>query len=152
MIINPGEISLEESLKICHESIKKARAEGFMPITVTVVDVAGVIRATLAEDGSGLTRADVAYAKAWSCIAAGFSTSALRDRIEEQPRLDKAINGMQIMANGKLIPTPGGLIIQKDGKNIGAVGISGDRSDEDEICAIAGIEDAGFTYSHRATK
>ena len=152
MIINPGEISLEESLKICHESIKKARAEGFMPITVTVVDVAGVIRATLAEDGSGLTRADVAYAKAWSCIAAGFSTSTLRDIIEEQPRLDKAINGMQIMANGKLIPTPGGLIIQKDGKNIGAVGISGDRSDEDEICAIAGIEDAGFTYSHRAIK
>ena len=152
MIINPGEISLEESLMICHESIKKAREEGFMPITVTVVDVAGVIRATLAEDGSGLTRADVAYAKAWSCIAAGFSTSGLRDRIEEQPRLDKAINGMQIMANGKLIPTPGGLIIQKDGKNIGAVGISGDRSDEDEICAIAGIEDAGFTYSHSATK
>ena len=152
MIINPGEISLEESLMICHESIKKAREEGFMPITVTVVDVAGVIRATLAEDGSGLTRADVAYAKAWSCIAAGFSTSALRDRIEEQPRLDKAINGMQIMANGKLIPTPGGLIIQKDCKNIGAVGISGDRSDEDEICAIAGIEDAGFTYSHSATK
>lgn len=123
-----------------------------MPITVTVVDVAGVIRATLAEDGSGFTRADVAYAKAWSCIAAGFSTSTLRDIIEEQPRLDKAINGMQIMANGKLIPTPGGLIIQKDGKNIGAVGISGDRSDEDEICAIAGIEDAGFTYSHSATK
>ena len=152
MIINPGQISLEESLKICHESIKKARAEGFMPITVTVVDVAGVIRATLAEDGSGLTRADVAYAKAWSCIAAGFSTSALRDRIEEQPRLDKAINGMQIMANGKLIPTPGGLIIQKDGKNIGAVGISGDRSDEDEICAIAGIEAAGLVYSHSASK
>lgn len=152
MIINPGEISLEESLMICHESIKKAREEGFMPITVTVVDVAGVIRATLAEDGSGLTRADVAYAKAWSCIAAGFSTSALRDRIEEQPRLDKAINGMQIMANGKLIPTPGGLIIQKDGKNIGAVGISGDRSDEDEICAIAGIEAAGLVYAHSASK
>ena len=152
MIINPGEISLEESLMICHESIKKAREESFMPITVTVVDVAGVIRATLAEDGSGLTRADVAYAKAWSCIAAGFSTSALRDRIEEQPRLDKAINGMQIMANGKLIPTPGGLIIQKDGKNIGAVGISGDRSDEDEICAIAGIEAAGLVYAHSASK
>ena len=123
-----------------------------MPITVTVVDVAGVIRSTLAEDGSGLTRADVAYAKAWSCIAAGFSTSALRDRIEEQPRLDKAINGMQIMANGKLIPTPGGLIIQKDGKNIGAVGISGDRSDEDEICATAGIEAAGLVYAHSASK
>ena len=48
MITNPGEISLEDSLKICQESIKKAREEEFMPITVTVVDVAGVIRATLA--------------------------------------------------------------------------------------------------------
>ena len=152
MIKNPGEISLQESLNICHESIKKAREENFMPITVTVVDVAGVIRATLAEDGSGLTRADVAYAKAWSCIAAGFSTSTLRDIIEEQPRLDKAINGMQILANGKLMPTPGGLIIKKNGKNIGAVGISGDRSDEDEICAIAGIEAAGFEYCHNTIK
>ena len=137
MIKNPGEISLQESLDICHESIKKAREMNFMPITVTVVDVAGVIRATLAEDGSGLTRADVAYAKAWSCIAAGFSTSTLRDIIEEQPRLDKAINGMQILANGKLMPTPGGLIIQ---------------SDEDEICAIAGIEAAGLEYCHNTIK
>tara|TARA_Y100000768_G_scaffold142774_1_gene106346 strand:+ start:27 stop:485 length:459 start_codon:yes stop_codon:yes gene_type:complete len=152
MIKNPGEISLQESLDICHESIKKAREMNFMPITVTVVDVAGVIRATLAEDGSGLTRADVAYAKAWSCIAAGFSTSTLRDIIEEQPRLDKAISGMQILANGKLMPTPGGLIIQKNGKNIGAVGISGDRSDEDEICAIAGIEAAGLEYCHNTIK
>ena len=55
---------------------------------------------------------------------------------------------MQTMAGGKLIPTPGGIIIQKDGKNIGAVGVSGDRSAQDEICAIAGIESAGLIASH----
>jgi uncharacterized protein GlcG (DUF336 family) len=150
MITNPGEISLEDSLKICQESIKKAREEEFMPITVTVVDVAGVIRATLAENGSASIRADIAYAKAWSCIQAGMSTTLLRDVIEEQPRLSNAFRGMQIIANGKLIPTPGGLLIQKDGKNIGAIGVSGDRSDEDDICAIAAIEAMGLTVGHKA--
>lgn len=150
MITNPGEISLEVSLKICQESIKKAREEEFMPITVTVIDVAGVIRATLAENGSASIRADIAYAKAWSCIQAGMSTTLLRDVIEEQPRLSNAFRGMQIIANGKLIPTPGGLLIQKDGKNIGAIGVSGDRSDEDDICAIAAIEAVGLTVGHKA--
>jgi uncharacterized protein GlcG (DUF336 family) len=150
MITNPGEISLEDSLKICQESIKKAREKEFMPITVTVVDVAGVIRATLAENGSASIRADIAYAKAWSCIQAGMSTTLLRDVIEEQPRLSNAFRGMQIIANGKLIPTPGGLLIQKDGKNIGAIGVSGDRSDEDDICAIAAIEAVGLTVGHKA--
>jgi len=150
MITNPGEISLEDSLKICQECIKKAREEEFMPITVTVVDVAGVIRATLAENGSASIRADIAFAKAWSCIQAGMSTTLLRDVIEEQPRLSNAFRGMQIIANGKLIPTPGGLLIQKDGKNIGAIGVSGDRSDEDDICAIAAIEAVGLTVGHKA--
>ena len=150
MITNPGEISLEVSLKICQECIKKAREEEFMPITVTVVDVAGVIRTTLAENGSASIRADIAFAKAWSCLQAGMSTTLLRDVIEEQPRLSNAFRGMQIIANGKLIPTPGGLLIQKDGKNIGAIGVSGDRSDEDDICAIAAIEAVGLTVGHKA--
>ena len=150
MITNPGEISLEDSLKICQECIKKAREEEFMPITVTVVDVAGVFRATLAENGSASIRADIAFAKAWSSIQAGMSTTLLRDVIEEQPRLSNAFRGMQIIANGKLIPTPGGLLIQKDGKNIGAIGVSGDRSDEDDICAIAAIEAVGLTVGHKA--
>ena len=150
MITNPGEISLEDSLKICQKCIKKAREEEFMPITVTVVDVAGVIRATLAENGSASIRADIAFAKAWSCIQAGMSTTLLRDVIEGQPRLSNAFRGMQIIANGKLIPTPGGLLIQKDGKNIGAIGVSGDRSDEDDICAIAAIEAVCLKVGHKA--
>ena len=150
MITNPGEINLDIALKICQEAIKKGRIENFTPLTVTVVDVAGVIRATLAEDGSGLHRADVAYAKAWTCIAYGISTTMARTILEEQPRLDKAFTGMQTLSNGKLIPTPGGLLIQTSKKNIGAIGISGDRSDEDEICAVAAIEACGLIPGHKA--
>lgn len=148
MILNPGEINLDDALKICQETLKKARKEEFMPLTVTVIDVGGVVRATLAEEGSGPTRANVAYAKAWSCLAFGASTNTMRGILEEQPRLDKAFNGMQILEGGNLIPTPGGLLIQKDKKNIGAIGVSGDRSDQDEIAAATGIEAAGFTIGH----
>ena len=148
MILNPGEINLDAALKICQETLKKAREEDFMPLTVTVIDVGGVVRATLAEDGSGPTRANVAYAKASTCLAFGASSNTLRGILEDQPRLDKAFTGMQILAGGNLIPTPGGLLIQKDGKNIGAIGVSGDRSDQDEIAAVAGIEAAGLTVGH----
>jgi uncharacterized protein GlcG (DUF336 family) len=150
MIINPGDITLEESLSICKEVLKKGRELKLMPLTVTVVDVAGVIRATMSEEGSGLIRSDIAYAKAWTCLAFNVSSNTLRDIFESQPRLAPAVSGMQTLAGGKLVPTPGGMLIQKDGKNIGAVGVTGDVSDQDEICAIAGIEGSNLTPGHRS--
>jgi len=150
MIINPGDITLEESLSICKEVLKKGKELKLMPLTVTVVDVAGVIRATMSEEGSGLIRSDIAYAKAWTCLAFNVSSNTLRDIFESQPRLAPAVSGMQTLADGKLVPTPGGMLIQKDGKNIGAVGVTGDVSDQDEICAIAGIEASNLTPGHRS--
>ena len=55
------------------------------------------------------------------------------------------------MAGGKLVPTPGGMLIQKDGKNIGALGVTGDKSDQDELCAIAAIESLGYIPGHKAS-
>ena len=150
MIINPGEINLEEALSICTEALKKGRDLNLMPLTVTVIDVAGVVRATLSEEGSGLIRSDIAYAKAWTCLAFNVSSNTLRDVFEGQPRLSPAVTGMQTMAGGKLVPTPGGMLIQKDGRNIGAVGVTGDVSDKDEICAIAGIEESNLIPGHKS--
>ena len=150
MIINPGEINLEEALSICTQALKKGRDLNLMPLTVTVSDVAGVVRATLSEEGSGLIRSDIAYAKAWTCLAFNVSSNTLRDVFEGQPRLAPAVTGMQTMAGGKLVPTPGGMLIQKDGRNIGAVGVTGDVSDKDEICAIAGIEESNLIPGHKS--
>ena len=151
MIINPGEITLDDALTICKEALKKGRELDLMPLTVTVIDVAGVIRATMAEEGSGLIRSDIAYAKAWTCLAFNVSSNTLRDIFEGQPRLAPAVSAMQTMSGGKLVPTPGGMLIQKDGKNIGAVGVTGDKSDQDELCAIAGIESLGYVSGHKAS-
>ena len=64
-----------------------------MPLTVTVVDVAGVVRASLSEEGSGLIRSDIAYAKAWTCLAFNVSSNTLRDGFEGQPRLAQPVLG-----------------------------------------------------------
>ena len=150
MIINPGEINLEEALSICTEALKEGRDLNLMPLTVTVIDVAGVVRATLSEEGSGLIRSDIVYAKAWTCLAFNVSSNTLRNVFEGQPRLAPAVTGMQTMAGGKLVPTPGGMLIQKDGRNIGAVSVTGDVSDKDEICAIAGIEESNLIPGHKS--
>ena len=97
-----------------------------------------------------MIRSDIAYAKAWTCLAFNVSSNTLRDVFEGQPRLAPAVTGMQTMAGGKLVPTPGGMLIQKDGKNIGAVGVTGDVSDKDEICAIAGIEESNLIPGHKS--
>jgi len=48
-------------------------------------------------------------------------------------------------SDGRLSPNPGGVLILNDKQEaIGAVGMSGDTGANDEICAIAGIEAAGF--------
>src|SRR6516165_7991271 len=48
-------------------------------------------------------------------------------------------------SEGRIVTNPGGVLIRDTaGDVIGAVGISGDTSDRDEACAIAGIEAAGL--------
>ena len=76
------------------------------------------------------------------CIAMGLGSRALFKRAEEQPYFIQAMNSL---AGGSLVPVPGGVLIRNDGAIIGAVGITGDTSDNDEAAAIAGIEAAGFT-------
>ena len=66
---------------------------------------------------------------------------ALFQRAQEQAYFIGAVN---TLAQGALVPVPGGVLIQDGGVLLGAVGISGDTSDNDEACAIAGIEAAGL--------
>jgi uncharacterized protein GlcG (DUF336 family) len=49
-------------------------------------------------------------------------------------------------SEGRVIPVPGGVLIRGgDGGIIGAVGISGDVSEQDEACAVSGIKAAGLS-------
>lgn len=113
-----------------------------MPLTVAVLDAGGHLVAFLREDGSGIMRPDIALGKAWGALGLGINSRLIRDRLADRPSFQNALANV---SGGKFIPVPGGVLIRDEaGQVIGSFGVSGDTSDKDEMCAIAGITAAGL--------
>ena len=110
---------------------------------MAVLDETGQLKAYQREDQTSLLRTDIAVGKAWGALGLGRSSRVLGRVAEERPAF---IQALSVMAGGKLVPVPGGVLIRAEDNSaiIGAVGISGDTSDIDETCAVAGIEAAGL--------
>ena len=130
------------SLDTAREIIAAARAHGreheFNPLSVVILDAGGHVRAFEREDGASNMRFQIAFGKAHGALALGSGSRALMARAEQQPYFIAAATAA---IGGSLVPVPGGVLVQdSDGVLIGAVGISGDSSDNDEAAAVAGIE------------
>ncbi len=136
------ELSLEAARKILDRALAEGTERKFNPLAVAVLDARGALKAFAAQDGTSLMRGEIAHGKAYGALALGVGSRALFKRAGEQPFF---INAMNTMARGALVPVPGGVLIRNEsGAVLGAVGISGDTSDNDEACAIAGIASAGL--------
>ena len=135
-------ISLSKSRTIIEGALAEGRALDLKPLSVVVLDPRAAMVAMMSEDGVSQMRARIAHGKANAAIALGMGTRALMNRAEQQAYFIQAVNGV---AGGDMVPVPGGVLIQdQEGALLGAVGISGDTSDNDEAAAIAGIEAAGL--------
>jgi len=135
-------LTLAEASTIIDAALKKGRDLNLAPLTVVVLDAGGHPVALKREDRSGIMRVEIATGKAWGGLGMGFGSRELFERSSKQPMF---ITAIAAVSQGRLVPVPGGVIIRRAGGDIvGAVGISGDTSDNDEICAIAGIEAAGL--------
>lgn len=118
-----------------------ARAE-FQPLTVVVLDAGGHLVAAEREDGSSIKRFEIAFGKAYGALSLGVGSRALMTRAEQQPYF---IAAAALAVGGQLIPVPGGVLVRDaHGALLGAVGVSGDSSDNDELAAVAGIESTGL--------
>jgi uncharacterized protein GlcG (DUF336 family) len=71
-----------------------------------------------------------------------MGSRSIGKRAEQQPTFVAAVSHV---VGGSLVPAPGGVLIKDGDRVIGAVGISGDTSDNDEAAALAGIEASGLT-------
>lgn len=135
-------IDLETATKIVDAAILRGRELGFLPLTVVVLDDGGTVKAMKREDGSSLMRPDMAMGKAWGSLGFGAGIRVLHARAETTPVF---INSLIEMSGGRVLPMPGGALIKNDaGRTIGAIGVTGDTADNDEICAVAGVEAAGL--------
>jgi uncharacterized protein GlcG (DUF336 family) len=138
-------ITLSQAKTIVEAALRKARETGCTPLAVAVLDDGGHLKAFAREDGAGILRPQIAFGKAWGALGMGLGSRNFAKRIAEQPGAPAFFNALAAMSEGRVVPVPGGVLIRDGGKTvIGAVGISGDTSDKDEACALAGIADAGL--------
>ncbi len=135
-------LTLQVSTVIADRALEKGRELGFAPLTVAVLDAGGQIKVMKREDGSSLLRPEIATAKAWGALGLGFGGRELARRASKMPAFFGAISDL---CGGRMVPVPGGVLIRSSsGKILGAVGITGDTSENDETCAVWGIKAAGL--------
>lgn len=135
-------LTLDAANAVIAATLTKARDLALKPMGVVVLDARGTVKAVQMEDGASLRRYDIAHGKAYGALALGMGSRAIFKRAQEQAYFVDAVGRL---TDGAMVPVPGGVLVKTaDGTLIGAVGVSGDTSDNDEIAAIAGIEAAGL--------
>ncbi len=136
-------ITLETAKTMISVALAKAAEMGLKPLAVIVLDAGGHPVAFERQDGASNLRFQIAHGKAAGAIGLGIGSRALMKRAETQAYFVLAANAA---FDGALVPVPGG-VLARDGAGaiLGAVGITGDTSDNDEACAIAAIEAVGLT-------
>jgi uncharacterized protein GlcG (DUF336 family) len=135
-------LNLEQAKVMISAALRKGAELGLKPLTIAVLDAGGHLIALERQDGSSFLRPKVAFGKAHGALALGMGSRAIYARAEAQAYFVSAVNAL---AGGDLVPVPGGVLVRgANGDIIGAVGITGDTSDNDELCAVAGIIAAGF--------
>jgi uncharacterized protein GlcG (DUF336 family) len=135
-------VTLAQGSTIVDVALKKARDSNLAPLTVAVLDSGGHLVAYKREDKSGILRFDIAFGKAWGALGMGFGSRTLASRAAKTPQF---FTMLAAASGGRMVTNPGGVLIKDaSGTIVGACGISGDTSDKDEMCAVAGIEAAGL--------
>ncbi|HSP23545.1 MAG TPA: heme-binding protein [Saliniramus sp.] len=136
------DMNLETAQTIVAAALKAGREKNFLPLAVCVYDARGSLKALLADDGASLKRSEIAMGKAYGAIALGVSSRTLGKMAVDRPHF---IASVSHVIGGPLTPTAGGVLIRNEkGELLGAIGVSGDVADNDEIAALAGVAAAGL--------
>ncbi len=135
-----NKLTLQQSERIIDAALRRGRELNAKPLTIAILDEGGHLKAFRREDQTSVLRPDIAIAKAWGAIGLGMSSRELGQLSVDRPAFFASLSSL---THGNLVPAPGGiLILNQENEIIGAVGITGDISDVDENCAIAGVEAA----------
>ena len=135
-------ITLDQARTMIAATLKKGHELGLKPLSVVVLDAGGHVQAFEREDGASPGRFGIAQGKAYGSVMLGMAGTAQMARADAQAYFMTAINGVY---GGQVVPVPGGLLIRDDaGTVIGALGVTGDTSDNDVITAQAGVAAAGL--------
>lgn len=136
-------ISLTKARTIIRKALAHGREAGLKPLSIAVLDAGGNLIAFEREDGAAPGRFGIAHAKAYGAVMLGMAGRAQMARAEAQAYFMAAVNGVY---GGQVVPVPGGVLVRdRKGTVIGAVGVTGDTSDNDAEAALAGLAAAGLS-------
>ena len=136
-------LGLDTAREIIRATRATGREMGLKPLSVVVLDSGGHVLAFEREDGAAPGRFEIARGKAYGCVMLGMGGQAQMARAESQAYFMAAVNGVY---DGKVVPVPGGVLLRDaQGALVGAVGVTGDSSENDAQAAVAGVQAAGLT-------
>ncbi|WP_448188646.1 GlcG/HbpS family heme-binding protein [Azospirillum sp. sgz301742] len=143
-------LTLAQADAIATKTLETGRDRRFQPLTVAVLDSGGHLKVLKREDNSSILRPEIAMGKAWGVLGMGFGGRELARRAAKMPAF---FNAASDLAGGLMVPVPGGVLIRDtDGHIVGSVGVTGDLSENDELCAVAGIESVGLAADTGGTE
>lgn len=135
-------ITLAQAQTIIAAALAKSAELKLKPLTIAVLDAGGHLIAFQRQDGASTLRPQIATGKASGALALGISSRKIGDMAAERPSF---VASLGPIAAAGIIPAAGGVIVvDNEGSAVGAVGITGDTSDNDEACALAGIAAASL--------
>ncbi|QKV20103.1 GlcG/HbpS family heme-binding protein [Oricola thermophila] len=134
-------LTLAKANEIIEATLAKGIELELKPLSVAVLDSGGHLVAFQRSDGSSFMRYEIAAGKAYGCLALGVGGRWLNAQAQSRPHF---LENLSAVSGGRIVAVPGGVLVKQDGRIIGAVGVTGDTSDNDEACALHGIEAAGF--------
>jgi len=135
-------IKLDEALTIINETFAEAARRNAYPLTAVLLDAGGRVKAVLKQDGASLLRFEVSYGKAYASLALGRQSRLVLQKAKDKPLFMESFNAL---ADGPMFLEGGGQLIRDaSGEVVGAIGVTGDTNEVDDLCAIAGIRAAGF--------
>lgn len=136
-------ISLTQANTIIAAAFGRGTELGLKPLSVIVLDAGGHVIAFQRQDGASTLRYQIATAKASGALGLGVSSRKIGEMAQERPSFVASVGAV---APHGVIPAAGGIIVTgRDCQPLGAVGVTGDTSDNDEVCALAGIAAAQLT-------
>lgn len=137
-------ISLVQANTIIAAAFAHGQKLNLKPLSVVVLDAGGHMIAFQRQDGASNMRVQIATAKACGALALGVSSRKIGEMAVERPTF---VASLGPISQAGIVPAAGGVIVLGgDGLPIGAVGITGDTSDNDEACTLAGIAAAGLKH------
>jgi len=135
-------ISLAEAIKIIEGTFASARKREAYPLSAIVLDAGGRVKAFHKQDGSSLLRFEIAYGKAFAALSLNRSSRQVLQKAKEKPAF---MQSLAELSDGPLFLEGGGQLIRDaSGEIVGALGVTGDVNEVDDLCAMDGIRSAGF--------